>query len=288
MCTLQNMTLAVQVIILNWNGWRDTLECVRSLRRHTGSSLDILVVDNGSSDDSVAKLRQEDPALSILETGKNLGFAAGNNAGIRFVLQHRCPDAFWLLNNDTVVESATLPGLMAALTANARVGAVGTVICDARPPHPLQSWGGGWVSPWVGIPWACRGPRNRLNYLCGASLFLRTKALQQVGWLDEGFFFYFEDADLSFRLRQAGWLLTVAPEARVFHHGGGSIGSQSEQAARLYRISLIRFLKKHSRIPILPISFTTALRLTIAGAKGQTQVVRGTLAGWREGWRTAL
>jgi GT2 family glycosyltransferase len=279
--------LSVQVIILNWNGWRDTLECVRSLRRHAGADLDILVVDNGSSDDSVATLRHEDPELSILETGRNLGFAAGNNAGIRSVLQHRLPDAFWLLNSDTVVEEATLPGLMAGLTANARVGAVGTVICDAKSPHHLQSWGGGWVSPWVGIPWACRGPRNRLNYLCGASLLLRTEALQQVGWLDEGFFFYFEDADYSFRLRQAGWLLSVAPDARVFHRGGGSIGSQSEQAARLYRISLIRFLRKHSRFPLVPALFTTALRLAIAGMKGQTGVVRGTLAGWREGWRAA-
>lgn len=281
------MTSSVQVIILNWNGWRDTLECVRSLRLQVGAAADILVADNGSSDDSVARLRAEEPGLSVLENGGNLGFAGGNNAALRAVLRHKRPDAFWLLNSDTVVAPETLSRMLACLTADERAGAVGSVICEAKPPHRLQSWGGGWVSPWLGIPWACRRPRGRFNYLCGASLLLRTAALEQVGWLDEGFFFYFEDADYCFRLRQAGWKLVVAPDARVLHKGGSSMGRQSEEAARLYRSGLIRFLRKHARLPLFPALFATAMCLSCAGIKGQRGVVRGTLAGWREGWLAA-
>jgi len=281
------MTPSVQAIILNWNGWRDTLECVRSLHRQAGVAPEILVADNGSSGDSVARLRALEPALDVLENGGNLGFSGGINAALRSVLRHKRPDAFWLLNNDTVVEPETLARMCACLAADQGVGAVGSVICEANPPHHLQAWGGGWISPGLGIPRVCRGPRYRYNYLCGASILLRTAALQQVGWLDEGFFFYFEDADYCFRLRRSGWRLDVAPEARVLHKGGGSVGRQSETSARLYRSSLIRFLRKHSRSPVFPALFSTAFRLAAAGLKGQSGVLRGTLSGWRDGWRAA-
>lgn len=281
------MTVSIQAIVLNWNGWRDTLECVRSLRRQTGVSLEIMVADNGSTDDSVARLRAEEPDLNVLRTGGNLGFSGGNNAAIRAVLRERRPDAFWLLNNDTLAEQETLSRMAACLAGDASVGAVGSVIHDAAPPNRLQCWGGGWCSPWVGIPLVCRTPGGRFNYLCGASLLLRTAALEKAGWLDEGFFFYFEDVDYSFRLRQAGWKLAVAPDGRILHRGGGSIGSKSEDAARFYRASLIRFLRKYSRLPLLPALVSTGLRLAAAGLKGQRHVVRGTIDGWRAGWRAA-
>ncbi len=278
----------VAVIVLNWNRLDDTAACCRSLEPQMHGVGAVWVVDNGSTLHSVEDLQRACPKATILRLERNTGFAAGNNRAIEAVLRHQRPRAFWLLNNDTVADPGTLSHMLHGMDADARVGAVGSVICDMNPPHAVQSWGGRWVSPWIGIPLPCRGPRARLNYLCGASVLIRTSALEQTGLLDEGFFFYFEDADYSFRLRNAGWRLTVAPHARVLHKGGGTIGSQDELRARLYRQSLIRFLRKHSRLPVFPALLATTIRLGIAGAKGQHAIVKGTLSGWREGWRTRL
>lgn len=280
-----NDSSPVAVVVLNWNRLDDTAACCRSLEQQSHRVLDVRVVDNGSTANTATDLRHACPHATVISLDRNLGFASGNNTAIKAVLQQQRPRAFWLLNNDTVVEPGTLPRMLDCLDADERVGAVGSVICDMNPPHPVQAWGGGWVSPWLGIPLPCRAPSGRLNYLCGASLLLRTTALEQIGLLDEGFFFYFEDADYSFRLREAGWKLTVAPDARVLHKGGGTIGARNELLARLYRQSLIRFLRKHSPLPLLPALFATALRLGAAGLKGQSSVIRGTLAGWREGWQ---
>jgi GT2 family glycosyltransferase len=270
----------IAVIILNWNGWRDTAACVCSLSRSTYPNHRILVVDNGSEDNSVAALRREIPTLEILENGHNLGFGRGANAGITYALRTWAPSFVWLLNNDTLVHPETMTELAATAVKEKRVGAVGAVILDAGGRNRMQEWGGKRMGLFSGVPLDA-SKRRPPRFISGASMLLRTQCLEECGLFDPGYFFYMEDADLCFRLAKKGWRLAVAEKAMVLHKGSASIGAQTEAQAYWYRRGLIRFLRTHAPLPWLPVLTTTVARLIITGLTGNRAVLRGT---WRGFW----
>ncbi|MCL4455653.1 MAG: glycosyltransferase family 2 protein [Deinococcus sp.] len=245
---------SVAIILLNWNGWRDTLACLASLEKLDYPNYQIVVVDNGSTDESVARIRGSFPHAYLLKAQKNLGFSGGSNIGIHYALEHGA-DYIWLLNNDTVVEANTLRALVATAEANPRIGAVGSVLHYMNQPKRVQAWGGGWVKMLLGVTGLHQTlvPVEKLDYISGASVLVRSKALEEVGVLDDRFFLYWEDTDLSFRLRKAGWLLQVADEARVFHKGFASVGPRSLLLDRYFNVSAAHFFQKHSTIPLIPI-----------------------------------
>lgn len=249
-------------IILNWNGWRDTAECVRSLLNMRGEAYELLIVDNGSTDDSVTRLRQELPAVEILETGANLGFAGGNNVGIRLAIA-RGAEFVWLVNNDTKVDPGALNAMVELARTHPKVGAIGSVLYEMETPERVQHWGGGTVNLWLGRSWSFTESvaNGRLKYLSGASMLLRRQALEDVGLLDDGFFMYWEDSDICFRLRQAGWKIAVAEKSKVWHKQCASTGKKSIQVDLLMKASMIRFLKKHSRLPYIGIFNGLALMI---------------------------
>ena len=116
----------VYCVVLNWNGWQDTLACLASLMLQDYPSLVVVVVDNCSQNDSVARIKQNYPFIQLLETGANLGFSGGNNAGIRLALENGA-DYVWLLNSDTFSPPDTVTKLVAKATQKPRAGEVGTV-----------------------------------------------------------------------------------------------------------------------------------------------------------------
>jgi GT2 family glycosyltransferase len=235
----------VAIVGLNWNGCRDTLEWLESVRRLAYQNAIVVVVDNGSSDDSVARLRETDAHLTILETGRNLGFAAGNNVAIRFCLAQRV-DYVWLLNNDTVVERHALTALVQTAEATPTLGLVGSVIYDYRDPGRIQTWGGGMINRWAGTVRPCRErDLTRIDYVSGTSLLIRTSVLKEVGLLNEGLFFYWEDVDLAVRARRAGWACGVARASYVYHKGSHTVGAGSPTADLLETQSLTVFLFTH-------------------------------------------
>lgn len=270
------------VIVLNWNGWPDTVACVRSVRKSTCSDFEILVVDNGSTDDSVAQLRRAFPGLTILETGENLGFAGGNNAGIRHALDHLAAEYVWLLNNDTVVEPDTMALALSAIQAHPRLAVAGTRIVNHDDVTILQEWGGKRMGLWTGIPWPA-SRRRPPNFISGACMFLSGKALRQCGLFDPAYFFYMEDVDLSFRLTGHGWGMTVAGNAAVRHKGSASAGDKSCFQAYWYRRGLVRLVRTHAPFPWLPILGTTLLRLLLAFLARNGPVLRGTWSGFWDG-----
>jgi GT2 family glycosyltransferase len=135
-------------VIVNWNGWRDTLDCLASLREQDYRNLQIIVVDNGSTDDSVERIRSAFPEVTLIETGQNLGFPSGCNVGLRAGLTGDA-EFLWLLNNDTVCPPDTLRKLVRRAVANPDAGLVGTVLLYAHDPTKVQAWGGGRVRPWI-------------------------------------------------------------------------------------------------------------------------------------------
>lgn len=125
---------------MNWNGWRDTLDCLASLREQEYSNLQILVVDNGSTDDSVERIRSAFPEARLIETGKNIGFPSGCNVELRAALAGSA-EFLWLLNNDTVCPPDTLRKLVRRAMASPEAGLVGTVLLHAHDPTKVQAWG---------------------------------------------------------------------------------------------------------------------------------------------------
>ena len=219
----------VGVILVNWNGWRDTRECLESCARLAYPDFEVIVVDNGSTDDSVTRLRERFPELRLIETGANLGFAGGNNAGLHAALALGAAYV-WLLNNDTVVDAASLSALVDVLRDDPSAGFATSKIYYQDRPGTLWYAGGSLSRLWG---WSQhRGSDERdegqyeeltaVDFATGCSLLARASAVTSIGPMDEDYFLYWEDIDWSARARRAGWRVVYVPGSRVWHKLGGS------------------------------------------------------------------
>ncbi|MCX7596938.1 MAG: glycosyltransferase family 2 protein, partial [Fischerella sp.] len=135
----------VFVILLNWNGWQDTVKCIVSLKGLSYPNYEIVVLDNASTNDSVEQIRAAHPDVTLIETGANLGFAGGNNVGIRYALEHGA-EYIWLLNNDTIVDANALSAMVTKAESDPKIGLVGSVLYYMNNPGSVQAWGGGTVN----------------------------------------------------------------------------------------------------------------------------------------------
>jgi hypothetical protein len=247
-----NSNPAVSCVVLNWNGWRDTIECLDALRESTYPHLTVIVVDNGSSDDSVARIRFAHPDILVLESEKNLGFAGGNNIGIRYALAHRA-DYVWLLNNDTRPAPDALSTLVAKLLTDQGIGAVASICYYADAPSTVEAWAGARVNLWLGYGRNSTQPQRDdwFHALNGASMLVARAAIEDAGLLDEGFFLYWEDTEFCLRLRKKGWRLAAAADSRVLHKVNASTGGNRVTIDRYGTASCLRMLRLHSPVPVL-------------------------------------
>lgn len=265
----------VAVVVLNWNGWSDTLACVESLGRQTRPADWVVLVDNASTDDSVARLRAAcSENVVLLESGGNWGFAGGNNVGVRWALTQGA-DAVWLLNNDAIAAPGALEALVKTDETRLDAGLIGTRIYEAARPDVLQCWGGGWINLWAGRAREYDYPvsEGALDYISGCSLYMTRRGIERSGLLDEGFFMYFEDAELSLRYRAQGWALAVAHEA-IVHHKGGASSRPGRRQSGWRTQSLLRVLKLHSRSYLVSAALSTALRATSMAARQDWEQLR--------------
>jgi GT2 family glycosyltransferase len=221
----------IVAVVLNWNGTDDTVACVRSLVRLADPRLEILVVDNGSRESPRAALTEAGFHVDVVETGRNLGYAGGNNVGIRRALDAGA-DYVWVLNNDAEVEPGSLAPLVEAASRHPRAGALGSRVLRGDDRSRI------WVA-WGEVTWrqslvalvgenAPDGPawetERDVGWIPGCSLFFRAEALREVGGFDEEFFAYHEDADWAARAKARGWSCRFVPASRVVHHIHGSSG----------------------------------------------------------------
>ena len=220
----------VTIIVLNWNGWRDTLDCLDSLAAADLQGASVLVVDNGSRDDSVARIRARDPAQSVLELPENRGYAGGNNAGMRAALEAGAGGVL-LLNNDTRVAPDFLPPLLAVLRDSPRAAAVTSQILRLDRPELLDvaylevHFDERNVVQLQGVnrlPSEGYDRRKRVYVVPGCSVLFRAEALREVGLFDEAYFAYHEDVDWCLRAAASGWEVYYEPYSRVFHKGSRS------------------------------------------------------------------
>ena len=202
---------AIATIILNWNGRDTTLACVQTVLDCGQPPGRVIVVDNGSTDDSVAALRARFPTLIVLAAGENLGFARGNNLGVRHALATLAPAQIFLLNNDAFINPDTLPRLQAALAANPQAGAAVPKIYYGDGQRLWYA--GGHVDWKIGtgvhrhLGAADRGQADAagvVGFAPGCALLVCRDVIEPAGVFDERYFFMGEDVDLSLRLTRAG------------------------------------------------------------------------------------
>ena len=273
----------VYIILLNWNQWKYTVECLTSLQALDYDDWTAIVLDNGSTDNSVDHIRERFPHVEVMDLGENLGFARGNNAGIRAALG-RGADYVWLLNNDTTVDPRALRAMVERAEADAKVGAVGSAFYDVAEPERLQAWGGGRVNFWLGRSRHFLSPVSdeKIEFLSGASVLLRRSMLESLGLFDEEFFFYWEDTDYCFRLRQAGWRLVVAGGSKVWHKGEASVGKTSTRLDNLFNTSAARFFEKHAPTPRASFWIGVTLRVLKRIARGKWNNARAAWSAARQ------
>jgi len=254
---------SVDIIVLNWNGKRDTLECLTSLRAVTYPGARTIVVDNGSTDDSVAAIRDAFPDVEVMETGKNLLFAGGNNVGVRRSLADGT-DVIMLLNNDTTVDPGFVDALVNRLQSDASLGAVGAKILYHAAPSVIW-YAGGEISFWSGTM-RHRGIRagddgtfdtaGPTDYATGCCLCGTRTAWEKTGLLDESYAMYAEDADWCLRARRAGFAIGYEPAAKVYHKISVSAGGHTSLfKLRKKFVGNLRFFFRHAawyQWPVFP------------------------------------
>jgi GT2 family glycosyltransferase len=248
------------VVVLNWNGGGETLDCLAALWAVREPPLQVLLADNGISDGSVESALAAQPDLHVLRHGANLGYAAGNNVALRHAFDRLGADWVCLANSDLIVAPETFSRLLAAVQVaeagdQQPVGAVGP--CLLYRDHPEVVWAcGGRIGPKLNVTQLIgHGGRYRpgaprdVDYLPGACLMVSRTAYERVGLLDESFFCYLEDADWCVRMRAAGLRVLVAPEAQALHGASTSTGG-GYSAGRKYMtgVNSVHFLRKHGSL----------------------------------------
>lgn len=215
----------VAIIILNWNGKEDTLACIESLQKMHYANKQIIIVDNASTDDSIERIKREFPELELVVNSANLGYAGGNNAGIRYAVKKQV-DYLLLLNNDTIVDQHLLNRLVQVMNDHPQIGAVSPMIYYHTSPDVF--WFAGGVidrqrseTVMLGCGEPDRGQFGEqpfpIDYANGCAMMIRSEVLNKVGFLDERFFMYYEEVEWCHRIRKAGYDILAVPGAKVWH-----------------------------------------------------------------------
>jgi GT2 family glycosyltransferase len=251
----------VYVIILNWNNYEDTKNCLESLQRATYPNLKIVVVDNASADGSGKRLQQEFNQYQFLFNEKNLGFSKGCNAGIQAAMKDEACRYVLLLNNDAIVAPQFLEKAIETAEANDDIGMVGGKIFHS-PDSKVLSYAGGYVNRWRGQT-IVRGFSEidegkydepcEVGYIIGALLIIKRSVLESAGLLPEEYFFGVEDLDYCLTVRFKGYKLYYVPQFVAYHTGDGSHWTWNPKYVyNAYRGKLI-LLQKHLPVGLFPI-----------------------------------
>lgn len=219
----------VSIIILNWNGLEESVECLQSLKKITYPNYEVIVVDNGSEGNDVEVLHEKFGIyIHIIKNDKNCGFGGGSNIGMKYVLNNLSSDYILLLNNDTVVDSDFLTEMVEVAESDRSIGIVGSKIYFCDDPNRFQLV---WIKMdmWkvrgthVGAREMDRGQYDEIKEVdCapGTCLLVKREVIDSIGLLDESYFYYQDDLDYCFRARTAGYRIVYAPKAKIWHRPG--------------------------------------------------------------------
>lgn len=254
--------MGIFVIIVNYRQPALTEEAVASLGDGSGeNTVSIVVVDNGSADGSLERLRESCADCTVLDAGGNLGFSGGNNVGIRYALDHGA-EYVLLLNNDAAAERGAVEALLAA--AGPKTIAVPRIVCAS---DPTRVWyGGGRVSRLRGgfyhdADAMSAASARDVDFASGCCMLLPAAFFRECGLMDERFFLYYEDAELCLRAVRAGYRIRYEPRAVVRHKVSASTGGERSPMAAYYGTRNRLMLLSQYRFPPAAFAYVLATRL---------------------------
>jgi GT2 family glycosyltransferase len=265
----------VAILLLNYNGWKDAIKCLESVYKTTYPNWEIILIDNGSEDDSVLKIKEwafkysggrksikyiEElfydekewgilplyQKLSILRIKKNCGFTGSNNIGIEYVLREKETDYIVLLSNDTVVEKEFLGELVRIATSDEKIGLLQPKMLKMANPKIIDSTGHVFGFGSIGIVDRGVGEIDKGQYdnkldiigACAGACMYKREMLEDVGLFDKNFFMYYEDAELSWRAHKQGWKGRFVPSAIVYHKRAGTTGKDKKRKREMTKLCL--------------------------------------------------
>jgi GT2 family glycosyltransferase len=273
--------LKLAAVVLNWNGGADTLAALASL-----DGVEAICVDNGSTDASDRSVEERFPAVELLRTGANLGFAGGNNAGIARAFE-RGADWVLLLNNDATAEPGLVDALERAAAARPDAGLLACTILE--PDGATVQYAGASFNARLGysgrVSTVVPGSVRDVGRADGAALAVSREAVERAGMLDESLFMYVEDVDWSLRIRAAGFAVVLVPDARVRHQGSAASGGSASTTNLYYDTrNTIVVAERHApglRGPRRAVIVAAHLVLALSHST-RREAIRAVLAGWRD------
>lgn len=290
----------VAIIILNWNGKEDTIECLESLKQITYPNYEILLVDNGSTDGSVECFRERYPGMEIIENEKNLGFAEGNNVGIRRAMELGA-DYVLLLNNDTVVDPEFLGELVKVAGGDEKIGIVGPKIYyyDYNGQKDVIWFAGGSINLTTGKTSHYNMKKKddrttnkikKVDYITGCAILIKRDVIIKIGLLDSDYFLYFEEADLCTRANKT-YDCVFVPDAKIWHKISSSTGGDFSSTMAYYFVrNRMLFMTKRESISTLKwilflatYSGYSARKTVIFLLRGEIDLSKSVLRGYIDG-----
>lgn len=281
----------VYAVILAFNHYEDTRECLKSLEETDYEALSIIVVDNGSSDGTPNKIRAEFPNVQVIETGRNLGVPWGYNIGFSCALRMGA-EYILMLNNDTVVDPQMLRYLVDAAQSDPEVGILMPKVLYYHNPEVIWAVGGrhrtfppAHVIVGQNRPGAAFDKPFYLEYALSCGLLIHRRAFEKAGLFDPGYFFYFDDWDFSQRVRAHGLKILFVPEARMWHKVSKTTRDANKEALfwKVWGESSARFYRRHGRPVFLSVLLHIGFLMTRELLKGNGRMLRYFWAGVREG-----
>jgi GT2 family glycosyltransferase len=247
------------IVIINWNSFDLTSDTLVSLSSTSYKNYDIIVVDNFSTDNSAAQLEKDFPSIILLRSDENKGFTGGNNLGFDYAINEGY-EYVMMLNNDVAVEPDFLEPLVVKLDMDEKIGGVQPLIYFYHDRELIWNAGSRYNAIF-GIPYILgyyrkdkgqlqRKKQKSIDWITGCAFMIRTEVLKKVGVLKQDFFIYYEDVDLSFRIKEAGYALAYEASSVVYHKTGMSHKSK-EKLKEGYLNPKVHYLNARNRLFVL-------------------------------------
>jgi GT2 family glycosyltransferase len=233
----------VYIVVLNYRNYKDTLACLESIFQLDYLNFSVVVVDNDSQNESSEIISRwmrtkASSRINFIQSKKNLGFAGGNNLGIRFALAQKDSEYVWVLNNDTILEKDALNEIMDTFRLNPSLGICGSKLMYSWDKSKIQGFGGT-LLPLLGTSRFVTNSADisQIDYVIGASMCFSRRFLEDVGLFSEEYFLFYEEPDICLRAKKKGYTIGCATRSIVYHKEGASMGGSSKKKSEKSRIS---------------------------------------------------
>lgn len=243
----------VFIVILNFNSFMDTKECLQSLKCIDYDNYEIIVVDNCSVDDSLKNLKMEFPEYKIMKTDRNIGYANGNNIAIKYALANGC-EYVCVLNNDVVVEKDFLSKIINVMQSQSQIGIAGPCICKYNHRNVIQAMGAN-INLFTGLTqgrskgdkYSELKPENtEVDYLGGACFVAKRGVFDTIGLIPENYFLFFEETEFCLKAARAGYKLLCIYQSKIYHKGSSTIAKYNGLSYYFLNRNRVVFVRRNA------------------------------------------